>query len=68
MAPEHSPVMCIGLGCPVRERCWRCRGVSPEEWERWFNQLPYDFERRRCSWFISIHPQPPRRQPQARLH
>lgn len=54
MATSSPPVMCIGLGCPIRERCWRCRGVPLDEWTTWFEQLPYDFMNHCCQQFVSI--------------
>ncbi len=54
MSTTGSPVMCIGLGCPIRETCWRCRGIPLDQWTSWFEQLPYDFMRDRCHEFVEL--------------
>lgn len=39
--------MCYGDGCPLRQRCYRYRGV-PEGRQTWFGALPFDRARGTC--------------------
>lgn len=52
-AMPYDITQCPGVGCPLRERCYRFRAI-PVARQDWFGRAPYDPATDRCDHFWDL--------------
>lgn len=46
---------CTGDKCPIKTKCYRFLAPADNEWQSFFSELPYDFEKDDCDYFWHIN-------------
>ena len=48
--------MCKGTDCPSKNECFRCLATPDDQWQSYFIDLPFDFNKKSCKKFIQYEP------------
>jgi hypothetical protein len=44
--------MCVGGECPIKEDCYRFIAEPNPYWQSYFENVPYDFEKKDCNYYM----------------